>query len=61
MFNGPSGQPFRVLATNNVTAPPASWPVLATGTFGVGGPVLTNFVDTSATNDMSRFYRIVSP
>lgn len=59
-FSGPSGQAFRVLGTNLLTAPLATWPFLKIGTFGAGGPTTTNFIDTSATNSRM-FYRIVSP
>ena len=38
------------------------WPVLMTGTFGIGGPLATNFTDPSLiTPNQQRFYRIVSP
>jgi hypothetical protein len=32
-----------------------------TGTFGVGGSVLTNFIGFGAATNQQRFYRIVSP
>ena len=61
-FSGPSGQPFRVRATNNLArAPLASWPVVMAGTFGVGGPISTNFIDFGPATNQQRFYRIVSP
>jgi hypothetical protein len=57
-FSGPSGQSYKVLATNFVTAPVATWPVLTTGTFGA---TPATFTDLSATNDTDRFYLITSP
>jgi autotransporter-associated beta strand protein len=62
-FSGPSNQTFKVLATNVLNAPRASWPVLMSGTFGVGGPIPTNFVDSNitTTTNKQRFYIIESP
>jgi hypothetical protein len=59
-FSGPSGQTYQVLRSTNVALPLASWWVLNSGTFGVGGPTSTNYTDTSATN-ATQFYRIQSP
>jgi hypothetical protein len=59
-FSGPSGQSYEVLSSTNVALPLASWSVLSSGTFGVGGPTSTNYMDTSATNG-TQFYRIKSP
>ncbi|MCX6924428.1 MAG: hypothetical protein NT154_14620 [Verrucomicrobia bacterium] len=60
-FSGPAGQAFKVLGTNVITAPLANWPVLLDGTFGIGGPVATNFVDSGAVTNRQQFYRIVWP
>jgi autotransporter-associated beta strand protein len=61
-FSGPSNQTFKVLGTNVLNAPRASWPVLMSGTFGVGGPIPTNFIDTNITaTNKQRFYIIESP
>jgi autotransporter-associated beta strand protein len=61
-FSGPAGQSFRVLGTNVVNAPLANWPVLMSGTFGVGGPIPTNFIDANVTGTAKqRFYIIESP
>jgi hypothetical protein len=61
-FSGPTNQTFKVLGTNVVNAPRASWPVLMSGTFGVGGPIPTNFIDTNVTaTNKQRFYIITSP
>jgi hypothetical protein len=50
------------LGTNVVNAPLTNWPVLMSGTFGVGGPIPTNFIDTNVTaTNKERFYRVVSP
>jgi len=59
-FSGPSGQSYQVLSSTNVALPLASWWVLSSGTFGVGGPTSTNYTDTGATN-ATRLYRIRSP
>ena len=56
-FSGTSGQTFKVVATNVVNAPLASWPVLTNGTFGAGP---ASFTDTANIQPV-RFYRIVSP
>ena len=61
MFSGPAGQSFKVLGTNVITAPLATWPVLLNGTFGIGGPVATNFIDSGTATNRLGFYRIVSP
>ena len=54
------GQPFRVLGTNVLTAPPTNWPTLMNGTFGVSSSV--TFTDTNVTaTDNQRYYLIVSP
>jgi len=59
-FTGIQGQPFRVLGTNTLGAPPATWPVLTNGVFSAGGPAV--FTDPSVTAAYSqRFYIIVSP
>lgn len=56
-FSGPNGQTYKVIGTNALTAPAATWPVLGSGTFGAG-PV--TFTDAGATN-AAMFYRVVSP
>ena len=61
-FSGRAGQLFRVLATDNLDGGPVvSWPVVMTGTFGVGGPVITNYVETDSATNQQRFYSIASP
>jgi uncharacterized repeat protein (TIGR03803 family) len=57
IFSGPANQPYRVLASTDVTLPLHLWTVLANGSFS--GTV--TYVDTDATNYNSRFYRIGSP
>jgi autotransporter-associated beta strand protein len=59
-FSGLSGLTYQVLCSTNVELPLASWSLLSSGTFGVGGPTSTNYTDTSATN-AQQFYRIQSP
>jgi hypothetical protein len=61
-FSGLAGQPYRVLATNSLASGPlASWPAVMTGVFGAGGPVSTNFIDSSVAAQTQKFYVIVSP
>jgi len=61
-FSGPAAQSFKVVGTNQLTAPVSNWPVLKTGIFGVGGPLNTNFTDPSLiVTNQQRFFRIVSP
>jgi hypothetical protein len=56
-FAGPEGQTYKILASTNVASPMALWMVLTSGTFPVSEP----FIDTSATNDQVKFYRVLSP
>lgn len=57
-FAGSQGQPYTVLASENLTVPLASWAALATGTLaGKGGM----FQDASATNGGIRFYTLTTP
>ena len=56
-FTGPEAQTYKILASTNVGSPMASWTVLTNGTF----PVSVPFLDTSATNNQVKFYRVVSP
>ena len=62
-FSGPTGQSYKVRGTNVVSAPVASWPVLATGIFNGGGTYSTNtFTDAGAFSiSPRRFYIITSP
>jgi autotransporter-associated beta strand protein len=62
-FSGPTGQSYRVLGTNVVNAPLASWPVLTNATFSGGGAYSTNsFIDTGVlSTSPRRFYIITSP
>jgi len=57
-FSGPEGQPYKVIASPDVAAPLAGWPVLTSGQF-VAGPA--TFTDPDARNYLARFYRILSP
>ena len=56
-FSGPAGQPYRVLATADLTQPD-SWSVIWTGVFGT---VPATFTDTNASSQPVGFYRVVSP
>jgi hypothetical protein len=59
-FAGIQGQPFQVLRTNVLSAPPATWPVLTNGVFGLGGSATVTDARATGTNQ-HWFYRIVSP
>ena len=56
-FSGPSGQPYKVLATTNLVDA-ASWVVVLSGTFGTQ-PAL--FTETNVFAGPARFYRLASP
>jgi autotransporter-associated beta strand protein len=56
-FTGPSGQTYKVLASEDLTLPLASWTVLTTGTFG-SDPVTFTDTDSPGTK---RFYSVGSP
>jgi hypothetical protein len=57
VFTGPDGQPFKVLASTDISLPMTNWTVLTNGAFA--GAVTIN--DLTATNYPARFYRISSP
>jgi hypothetical protein len=56
-ISGVPGQGFRVLSTNLLQAPQLTWPVVGSGTFGLG---VMSFTDFGATIS-GRFYRVASP
>lgn len=55
---GPRGSGWDLLGTSDPTLPAATWPQVAEGTF-TGG--VFQYIDTTATNDPHRFYRIEKP
>ncbi len=55
---GSVDQPYRILATTNVSLPASSWTEVSSGTFAGG---MFSFTDTDAANHPQRFYRVVSP
>jgi hypothetical protein len=57
-FSGPDAQPYEVQASANPTNPPDGWDVLTNSVFGTGP---ATFIDTGATSQTMRFYRVVSP
>ena len=57
-FNGPVGQTYEVLVTDDLTVPLTNWTVLGTGTFASTNAVST---DIASTNYSSRFYTVKSP
>jgi hypothetical protein len=56
-LSGPALQTYKVLASTNISLAVNSWTVLTNGSFPVSGP----FIDDSAGNYQTRFYRIISP
>lgn len=56
-FNGPAGQPYRLIASTDVTLPISSWTTLTSGTFG--GPSAVSYTDSGAASQ--RYYLVVSP
>ena len=57
-FSGPDAQTYEVRASANLTNPLSSWDVLTNSAFGIGP---ATFIDTNATSQAMRFYRVVSP
>jgi hypothetical protein len=57
-FSGPSGQTYKVIASDDLTTPQSAWPVISTGTFN-GGNV--SFTDPDAVNHPHRYYVVKSP
>jgi subtilisin-like proprotein convertase family protein len=57
-FSGPQGQPYQVLASEDLGLALDSWDSLTNAVFGAVPAV---FTDTDATNYPMRFYRVVSP
>jgi hypothetical protein len=56
---GPPNEPYRVLASDDVTAPLSAWAQVGTGTFdGSGNFSLTLTISAS---EPRRFYAIVTP
>lgn len=56
-FSGPTGQTYQVLATDDLTVPPAAWTVVGSGTFG--STYASFYADP--TNYPGQFYLIESP
>ena len=55
---GPSGTPFRLWTSTNVTAPLQSWTVLTNGTFGEDGTYSYTDAPPAA---IQGFYRLSAP
>jgi hypothetical protein len=58
-FTNTPGASFRVLGTNNVQAPVATWPLVGYATEVSAGQY--QFTDAQATNSAQKFYVLVSP
>jgi len=57
-FSGPAGQPYKIVASSDVSLPINSWQPVASGVFG-STPV--EFSDTNVSSQTLQFYRVVSP
>ncbi len=57
IFSGPSGQPYEVLSSPDLTLPLTNWLVLTNGVFGADA---IEFDDNNATNAQN-YYRVTSP
>ena len=57
-FSAGVGQHYRILGSDDVTQPLATWTVVASGTVA-SDPVV--FADATASTNSQRFYRVVSP
>ncbi len=55
--SGPAGQTYQVLTSTNAALALSNWTILTTGSFPIAGPV----VDSTATNEPGKFYRVISP
>ena len=55
---GPAAQPYRILAATNIALPLSNWTVATTGSFLAG---LFNFTDAPISNQVQKFYRVVTP
>jgi hypothetical protein len=60
-FTSTPGLPFSVLATNNVTAPVATWPVIGTATESPAGSGHFQFTDPNPATNSARYYRVRQP
>ena len=57
-FSGPLNQPYRVLASDDLTVPKSAWTEITSGKFGSTNAI---FTDSGAPQHASRFYIIKSP
>jgi hypothetical protein len=60
-FPAASGLSFYVLATNNITIPRATWPVIGTATEIPGNPGHYEFTDSNPATNSTRFYILRQP
>jgi hypothetical protein len=60
-FTNASGLTFSVLATNNINAPRATWPVIGTATETPAGSGNYQFTDPNPATNTSRFYILRQP
>ena len=56
--SGMAGQPYRVLASTNLTQSSGGWILIGTGTFAGG---VFEFIDSQSTNYPQRYYRLDMP
>jgi len=60
-FTNASGLSFSILATNNVTAPKANWPVIGTAVESPSGSGHYQFTDPNSATNSPRFYILRQP
>jgi hypothetical protein len=60
-FTNAPGLSFSILATNNVTAPRATWPVIGTAVENPAGSGNYQFTDPNPATNSTRFYILRQP
>ncbi|MGA2246737.1 MAG: DUF1533 domain-containing protein [Verrucomicrobiota bacterium] len=60
-FTNTTGLSFSVLGTNDLIAPPATWPVVGTAVENPAGSGIYQFTDPSPATNSSRFYLLRQP
>jgi hypothetical protein len=60
-FTNLTGLSYSVLATNNVTAPVATWPVIGSATESPAGSGHYQFIDPNSATNSPQFYRLRQP
>jgi hypothetical protein len=60
-FTNASGLSFSVLATNNITAPVSTWPVIGYATESPGGSGQYQFMDPNPATNSGEYYILRQP